>query len=169
MICEKARSARPTRSWRTGLLVPVVAILCGAQGCESPTAPDRADDIRIVLGVSGGFAGADWQLTIDGQEARIVGDRCREGIGCDWSTGEVLATTDELRLLALARRFVEDGFLDLSETDYGTECCDQFGYELTYVDSDDNRTVLGSDGTLPDAVLRLIGQVHAFVQEARGE
>lgn len=147
---------------------PAVAILCGAQACNSPTAPDRAQDVRIVLSVSGGFAGADWQLTIDGRRARIIGDRCRESIGCDWAAGEVLAPTEESRLLALAREFIEGGFLDLDKTDYGTECCDQFEYELTYVDSDDAKMVLGSEGTLPDVVLELIGEVLTFVEDARG-
>jgi hypothetical protein len=149
-------------------VVPAVAILCGAQACHSPTAPEPGEDVQIVLAVSGGIAGADWQLTIDGRRARIVGDRCRESIGCDWSAGEVLAPTQESQLLALAREFIEGGFLDLDETDYGTECCDQFGYELTYVDRDDAKKVLGSDGTLPDAVLELVGEVLTFVQDARG-
>ncbi len=164
---RRALPGRFYETWHTGLLISAVVLLFGVQACESPTAPDRAEEVRIVLAVSGGLAGADWQLTIDGPSARIIGDRCRESIGCDWSAGEVLATTDEARLLALAREFIAGGFLDLSQTDYGTECCDQFAYELTYVDADDRKTVFGSDGTLPESVLRLVAEVNDFVQEAR--
>jgi hypothetical protein len=142
-------------------------VLCGAQGCERPTAPEDGENVRIVLGVSGGFAGVDWQLTIDSRRAEIVGDRCRAQLDCDWEAGEVLGATDEAQLLVLARRFLETGFLELPRTDYGTECCDQFGYELTYVDADDQKTVLGSDGTLPSSVLDLVGDVRQFVNAAR--
>lgn len=144
-----------------------VIVLCGAGGCEGPTAPEDSQNVRIVLAVSGGFAGVDWQLTLDGRTARIVGDRCRGALDCDWEDGEVLAATDADQLLALARRFVETGFLELPRTDYGTECCDQFGYELTYADADDRKTVLGSDGTLPTSVLDLVGEVRQFVTAAR--
>lgn len=144
-----------------------VIILCGAQGCEGPTAPEDSGNVRIVLGVSGGLAGVDWQLTIDGQRAEIVGDRCNGGVACDWEAGDVLAATDEAQLLELARDFREAGFLELSRTDYGTECCDQFAYELTYLDADDQKTVLGSDGTLPSSVLDLVGEVRQFVSGAR--
>jgi hypothetical protein len=142
-------------------------VLCGAQGCEGPTAPEDTERVRIVLGVSGGIAGVDWQLTIDGGKAEIVGDRCLAGLGCDWEAGEVLAATDEPQLLELARRFLETGFLELSQTDFGTECCDQFTYELTYVDADNLNTVLGSDSTLPSSVLDLVGEVQQFVNDAR--
>jgi hypothetical protein len=144
-----------------------VMVLCGAQGCEGPTAPEETESVRIVLGVSGGIAGVNWQLTIDGGRAEIVGDRCRALLGCDWEAGEVLAATDATQLLELARRFHETGFLELSQTDFGTECCDQFSYELTYAEADDRRTVLGSDSTLPTSVLDLVGEVQQFVNEAR--
>ena len=98
----------------------------------------------------------------------MLDNRCRRLLDCDWSDGEVLAATDEARLLALAQRFVDAGFLELGQTDYGTECCDQFGYQLTYLDAGDQKTVLGSDGTLPSSVLALVGEVRQFVTAARG-
>lgn len=150
-----------------GLGVWGLVAVSGAQACGSPTAPERAEDVRIELGVSGGFAGVDWQITIDGRAGWIVGDRCRGNLDCDWEAGELLATVDAARILELARRFIDVGFLELRQTDFGTECCDQFGYQLTYADDDDRRTVHGSDGTLPSSVLTLIEDVRRFLSESR--
>ncbi|MGH7540398.1 MAG: hypothetical protein ACRELC_05320, partial [Gemmatimonadota bacterium] len=137
------------------LLATAILVVAGAQRCDESTAPDRAEEVRIELAVSGGFAGVDWLVTIDGAAGRIVGERCRRALDCDWSEGEVLATVEPERLLVLARRFADEGFLALPRSDYGTECCDQFEYSLTYVDGDDQRTVTGSDGTLPGSAARL--------------
>lgn len=156
-----------TRGLKLGLGVFGLTVL-GGGACERPTAPEPGENVRIVLGVSGGFAGVDWQLTIDGGRAKIVGDRCRRRLDCDWSAGEVLAATDGPQLLELAQRFVDARFLELPRTDYGTECCDQLGYRLTYGDGDDQKTVLGSDGTLPSSLLDLVREVRRFVNAARG-
>ena len=157
-----------TRGLRLGPAVCGFIVLCGAQACERPTAPESGEDVRVVLSVSGGFAGVDWQFTIDGRRTDIVGDRCHRRLDCDWSAGEVLAATHGAQLLGLAQRFLDAGFLELPQTDYGTECCDQFEYQLTYVDAEGQKTVLGSDGTLPSSVLDLVGEVRRFVNAARG-
>lgn len=156
----------------------VIAVLpvAGAQGCGGHTAPEPAADariggaaeVRIELAVSGGIAGTEWAVTIDGARGVVVGDRCRGPVGCDWADGETLATVDEEALLALARRFAAEGFFDLERTDYGSQCCDQFDYALGYSDAERGRTVRGSDGTLPASVMRLVGAVRSFVDEARG-
>lgn len=136
-------------------------------GCQTPAAPDTADSIQITLAVSGGIAGVDWQYTVDGRQARILGDRCRGETVCDWEPGDVLATVDLEGLAALGQEFFARGFFDSRES-YGTECCDQFDYRLTYVDSDDEWTVEGSDGTLPSHILSLVLLVQQFVSNARG-
>ncbi len=140
----------------------------GGQAC-GPTSPERAEDVRITLAVSGGFVGVDWQITIDGASRSIIGDRCRgrNGGGCDWATGDRLATFEADAILDLAAEFRERGFFRLSQDDYGDQCCDQFFYVLTYVDDDDRRTVRGADGTLPEVARDLIAAVNAFVAAAR--
>lgn len=166
----QSRDRRGSRGFKLGLGVWGLAVACGVQACGGPTAPEPGEDVRdvrIVLGVTGGFAGVDWQLTIDGRTGQIVGDRCRGEIDCDWAAGEVLSTIDGDRLLGLARRFVDAGFLELHGTDFGTQCCDQFDYRLTYTDHDGHKTVLGSDGTLPAFVLNLIADVRDFVSASR--
>lgn len=125
--------------------------------------------MRIELSVSGGIAGVSWAYVVDGSEGRVVGGECVRRTGCDWEAGEVLARVPDARVRALAGRFVEAGFPALERTDFGTECCDQFDYVLTYRDAAAAKTVRGSDGTLPEEVLELIRRVRAFVEEAREE
>lgn len=149
--------------------IPAILALTGAQGCGAGSAaPERAEQVRIELAVSGGIAGTDWAITIDGARGLIIGERCRGPVGCDWSDGETLAAVDDAAVLALAGRFAEEGFFALDRTDFGTECCDQFDYALAYVDEERERTVRGSDGTIPESVSRLVSAVRSFVADARG-
>lgn len=163
----------PVRPWggpwpgRGVALLSCVLAAGAADRCVVTTAPDGGGNVRIVLAVSGGLAGVDWQVTVDGRDGRVVGDRCRAGIACDWQPGEVLASVDDRAIRGLAHRFFEADFFR-DDAEYGTECCDQFDYALTYRDSDDERTVTGSDGTLPERIRELIGDVIAFVEDARG-
>lgn len=134
--------------------------------CVVATAPRSGGNVTIVLAVSGGFAGVDWQVTIDGPEGRIVGDRCRGGIACDWEPDELLVAVGDADVKDLADRFFDSEFFE-GDSDYGTECCDQFEYTLSYRDSNDSRTVTGSDGTLPRSIRDLIADVTAFIEERR--
>lgn len=150
-----------------GLAVGGLVLSCGALACGGATGPEH-ENVRIVLGVTGGFAGVDWQVTIDGRAGEIVGDRCERELDCDWSAGELLAEADEIRLLELRQRFVEAEFLELQTTNFGVQCCDQFVYELTFVDEEAHKTAIGSDGTLPPSILALVQEVRQFVSDARG-
>lgn len=166
------RSRRPWRGGRAGRSLPLLlaALLPGLPGatCDgSPTLPDDAAEVRIRLAVTGGLAGVDWAYVVDGEDGLILGERCAGTVGCDWESGEVLAAVSPAEILALAREFVESGFPELEREDYGVECCDQFEYALTYRDGDEEKTVTGSDGTLPDEVLALADAVRRFVEEAR--
>jgi len=135
-------------------------------GCGSPTGPDSGDTVEIMLAVSGGIAGIDWQLTVNGAEGRIVGDRCAGQPGCDWTAGDILATFDATDLIGLATEFTRRGFFD-GPADFGTECCDQFDYVLSYRDDDEDRTVTGSDARIPQNIRDLILLVEQFVSDAR--
>jgi hypothetical protein len=143
-----------------------LGLVAGAVGCTSTVEAPSADRVQIVLAVGGGFAGVDWQVTIDGETNRVIGDRCRANLGCDWEAGQVLADieTDDVR--ALVDEFVEQGFF-AGDSEFGSECCDQFDYQLSFVDRDVERTVTGSDGLLPANIHELISVVSAFVHDSR--
>ena len=74
---------------------------------------------------------------------------------------------DEGSVRSLATRFFDVGFFR-GDAEYGSECCDQFDDTPTYRDADDERTVTGSDGSLPEEMRELVGDGIAFVQDARG-
>ncbi len=159
---KRQLSVRITRRLAT-LTMPGLLL---ATGCASPVADPPGEDLRIVLAVSGGIAGVDWQFTIDGRTGEVIGDRCRANLGCDWEPGQRLALVAGDRVHELADAFRERGFFE-GETEFGTECCDQFTFRLAYAENDFDRTVTGSSQRLPRDLLDLIDSVQDFVAEAR--
>ena len=132
-----------------------------------PDCADSAEAVEISLAVSGGSEGVNWGLTVNGGAGWIVGNACDLQLNCDWEDGEVLGAFDPADLTDLAGEFFERGFFD-GPADYGSECCDQFDYVLSYRDVDDDRAVSGSDGTIPQNLRSLILIVEQFVTNARG-
>jgi hypothetical protein len=160
---QRQFSARVTQRLAT-LMISGLLI---ASGCASSVAdPTRGEDLRMVLAVSGGIAGVDWQFTIEGRTGEVIGDRCRANLGCDWEPGQRLALVARDGVRELADDFRKRGFFE-GETKFGTECCDQFSFRLAYAENDFDRTVTGSSQRLPQNLLDLIEAVQEFVAEAR--
>jgi hypothetical protein len=120
----------------------------------------------ISLGVSGGLAGVDWGVTIDGGTGTIVGGRCDRRLDCDWEPGETLGSFDGTAFRELTGQFAARRFLQLEE-DYGVECCDQFYFALGYSDQERQHTVAGSSERLPRAASELVDAVMQFVAQHR--
>lgn len=125
-----------------------------------------APEATISLSVSGGFAGVDWGVTIDGGRGTIIGDGCDRRLDCDWQPGETLGSFPDSALRELGALFAERGFLQL-EADYGVECCDQFYYVLGYSDRERQHSVAGSEARLPRAASDLVSAVRQFVDRYR--
>ncbi|MDH3732216.1 MAG: hypothetical protein OEU54_01735 [Gemmatimonadota bacterium] len=149
--------------WRLLTMLGTV-VLAGA--CATTPTDPAGEDLRMVLAVSGGIAGVDWQVTIDALTGRVTGDRCRTNLGCDWGEGEILASVTPAQVRSLADEFQGSGFFE-GETEYGTECCDQFDFRLSFGENDFDRTVTGSSGRLPSDILDLITLVQEFVDDVR--
>ena len=66
----------------------------------------------------------------------------------------------------MAAEFSIRGFPELVDRDFGTECCDQFNYRLTFRSGVAATTVRGSDTTLPDDVRELIDLVLQLIPGA---
>ena len=147
-------------------LITLLVLAGISAGCSSPTSPRPVGDVEISLGVSGGIAYREFSYRIAGSSGDIVGEECMSF--CDWESGDTLARVSKVEVRALAQRFINDGFLDVPEEDYGEECCDQLHYVLTYRDERANKTVRGSSAAVPDAVNSLALAVMNFVDEARG-
>lgn len=160
-------------AWKfTGLkasprIVPltVVGLLVVAGGCgESSTEPPRPAPV-ISLATTGGLAGADAQVTIDGPAGVIRGDRCANL--CDWEDGDVLAQVAAEDIEALEAMFDAEDFLAGDDQDFGEECCDFFTHVLTFSRGTESRTVTGSSAKLPAAIQGLVREVTTFVDSAR--
>lgn len=151
---------------RIGFAALIAAACIVSAGCSSTTEPPAGEDIHIILSVSGGIAGVDWQVTLDGLAGRLIGDRCRANLDCDWEDGEVLAVITSSDVRELGEEFARKGFFE-GEASFGTQCCDQFDYRLTWMENDFDRTVTGSDGLLPQNIRDLIDEVRGFVEETR--
>jgi hypothetical protein len=134
------------------------AMLVSACGCDGtgPFGPIDPGEVSITLSVSGGFVGRDLRFRVDGDRREVVGVSCRAF--CDFDAGEVILPISGAQVEALARR------LELADVfalggDYGTACCDQFHYDLTYERDGRSVRVQGSDQEIPEALRAAIAQV----------
>ncbi|MCG8469863.1 MAG: hypothetical protein MJB57_16925 [Gemmatimonadetes bacterium] len=143
-----------------------LGLVLGPAACGTPTGPDGGSDVSITLAASGGFAGVDWQVTVRGLDGRIVGERCRARIACDWLPGQELATFEADDLDGLTRAFTRRGFFE-GPADFGRQCCDQLDYTLRYAENDFDRVVTGSEASLSSDIRSLILAVRRFVDEHR--
>lgn len=119
-----------------------------------------ARDVTIVAETSGGIAGMDWQVTLDGDAGEIRLDHCS---GCPWLDPEP-RRLDDSEIRAIARAFVEAGIRKAPEQDFGTceGCADQFFHEIVFTDATGTYRVVGDGPSLPrafeDALNRMIWQ-----------
>jgi len=136
-------------------------VLLSSTGClESSTGPAGSGEARIRLHVTGGFAGADYTVFVDGPGGTVVGESCLNL--CDFQDGDILHTLSRDQSAYLAGLFLDAGIHSLNGTDFGNECCDQFHYDLTYEDGAGTSTVKGSSEALPGALREAVSQVQAL-------
>lgn len=159
-----ARNSVAPLSSRAVLFAALPALVLATACGESATDP-QPSDARISLDKTGGFAGVDFAILVDGPEAVVRGDRCVSF--CDWEDGDVLATVAPEALLELEQKFDAVDFLAGDDEDFGDECCDQFHYALTFARGDESRTVMGSSEQLPAEILALILEVEQWVATER--
>ena len=154
----------PRLSHRAVLLAALPALALSAACGESATEPPPSDAV-ISLDKTGGFAGVDFAILVDGPTAVVVGNRCVNF--CDWEDGDVLANVTPEALRELEQKFDAIDYLAGADEDFGTECCDQFLYELSFSRGDETRTVMGTSEKLPAEILALILEVEAWVAAER--
>jgi len=136
-----------------------------ASACnESATEPPRSGAV-IQLATSGGFAGVDFEFSIDGPAGVVRGVRCVSF--CDWEDGDILATVSAERIAELERKFDAANFLAGEDEDFGDECCDQFRYELNLTRREASRSIAGTSERLPPSLMALVRDIEVWVAEAR--
>jgi len=96
-----------------------------------------------------------------GREARIS---CT---GCTLDPNPHVLTLSDDQIESPARKLEEVGVLELDGTDYGDECCDQFGFTLVYERGDRSSQIEGTGSRWPpalmDAVRGLASLAHGYV------
>ena len=145
-------------------LAVLPALLLVAACNESATEPDPSDAL-IMLDTTGGFAGVDHAVLIDGPASEVRGERCVSF--CDWEDGDLLARVTPEAVRELERKFDEIDFLEGEDEDFGDECCDQFHYELEFKRRGESRTIEGSSEKLPPSILALIRDIEEWIAEER--
>ncbi len=148
----------------TVLLLFIAPVLATCTG--SPSGLVVGGDVLLIrLQVSGGLAGADYAVFLDGESGRLVGESCANL--CDFHAGETLQTLSWAQVEYLEGLFVEAGVTSLADEDYGTECCDQFHYAVRFREGTAEHRFQGSSEALPrglrDAVATLQGMASGVL------
>lgn len=141
------------------LFLPIVLLGC----LEGSTGPVRGGPPEIHLRVTGGVAGVDYSILVDGPMGQVVGEECISG--CAFEAGDILQGITADQVGYLAELFQEAGIVELAGTDFGNECCDQFHYEVTYSDDSVLSEVAGSSEALPPTLLEAIEAVDGFARD----
>ena len=139
----------------------VLALCLLLSGClEGTVAPSTEREPEILLHVTGGFAGVDYVILVDGSQGEVVGVSCVSG--CDFGSGQILHGLTMDQVASLTNLFLEAGIHDLDGTDFGEECCDQLHYDLSYTDRTGSSSVQGSSEAFPSNLREAIGTVAGF-------
>jgi hypothetical protein len=131
---------------------PVWALLLLALlpfGCSpDPVGLPSGESPQILLEVTGGFAGADYSISLDGLSGEVRGESCISS--CQFEAGEVLRTLTPEQVDNIHGLFLKAGIHALNGTDFGNECCDQIHFDLAYRDEQGVGTVRGTSAEMPE-------------------
>lgn len=135
------------------------AAALGLVACTaSATGPIIESEATLELHVTGGIAGVDYRLSIDGRDRTV---RLTCSVGCNGPDGDVLALSQE-QWQSLLGEVATTGLPTLGIRDYGGGCCDLFQFVLRFEDPSHVARVSGDDSTLPAALVRLAQRVVAL-------
>ena len=133
--------------------------LCGCN--QDPSGVSDQEEVTIFLRVSGGFAGADYSVLLDGDRRTLTGVTCVSL--CDFGDGELLLNLTRDQVLYMGELFRDAQIHAVDGTDFGVQCCDQFYYELEFLDSKGVSTVKGSSEAFPVDLRGAIAVLHGMV------
>jgi hypothetical protein len=147
---------------RTGAALALGLLATGAVSCNVwPFAPDQDESLLLRVTVTGGIAAADYTYAVDGRS--VVGVECRRL--CTFAAGDTLLLMTPAQRGALREAVTRSGLpTAASPVDFGTQCCDQFTYRVTWSSGRDERTFTGSDSVLPEALRELVRALQLLRQ-----
>jgi hypothetical protein len=155
-----ARAARFLRSSRAATAAACTLTAFLLAGCGGDALGPAPETVTIRLEVTGGFAGVDYAIEVDGAAGVVIGVRCLSG--CDFDSGEVIVALSGFQITDVARELEDAGVFGYDRREFGVECCDQFDYRLVYERNLRESELTGSSGTLPDPIGRVIERLHSL-------
>jgi hypothetical protein len=141
------------------MLKPMVLLL--ALGCSTSTVGIDGSHPEIRLHVTGGFAGVDYTVFLDGPSGRLVGEACVAF--CDFEPGDVIRTLSRDQVAFVAELFLDAEVHEFDGMDFGTQCCDQLHFELDYRDDLGRSRVQGSSEAYPGKLRSAVSAVHDLI------
>jgi len=130
-------------------------------GClQDPVSLSSGRSLEVQLRVTGGVAGVDFTLSLDGSSGVLRGVSCVNQ--CDFQDGEVLQTLSEEELDHLRSLFDAARIRALDGQDFGSSCCDHFHADLDYRDDRGASTVRGSLDKLPESLRLAVATLQSM-------
>lgn len=141
------------------LTLPI--LVAAVHGClRDPLSVSGGGGMEIRLHVTGGLAGADYTVVLDGTARSLVGESCINL--CDFQAGETLQNLTSEQVDYVWGLFQDAGVLALDGEDFGIQCCDQFHFDLDYSDPRGRSRLKGSSEALPHALNVALGTVQGM-------
>lgn len=147
---------------RYGILLTTIIGSASLFGCgDSILGPIDTDEVTVLLQVTGGIAGVNYTFEVDGESGAVRGLTCSNG--CDFEADDVLTRLSMEQITDLATRLEGAGALQFDGMDFGGDCCDHFGYTLTYEHDGTSATMSGTASRMPAALADVVGDVAALI------
>jgi hypothetical protein len=143
-------------------LFTAVLIAISAGACDDITGPPVAGGVRVEVRVTGGFAGVDFSFEILGGQGVVRGLSCANH--CDFEPGEIILPLSSVQIQMLAADLEDAGILELDGRDFGTQCCDDFHYEVSYNSGFRTSTVQGHGQRFPSDLLLVVRRMVAMAE-----
>jgi hypothetical protein len=111
--------------------------------------------------VTGGFAGVDYTVILDGPTGTLRGEESRG----DWpfQPGEVLQILHRDQVRYISSLFLEAGVHRMEGVDFGNTCCDFFHLEVTFRHAGGVGSFQGHTPNLPPHVQAAVAALHGLV------
>ena len=140
----------------------IALVACLLAACSSdPVGPGPTSDLQIRVRITGGIAGVDYTVRVDGASGTLVGESCVAG--CSFMTGETLEVITDSRIREWAEQLVNGGIIQEDGRDYGNECCDIFNATLDYIDGTLESSVQGTTTLMPQIFQNVVSEISQLV------